>query len=235
MVLSTLLFAGLVFGQGDLVDDDEYREAFENELAVDLQGAPRDHIDDGFQKFATCANSGARQHCMAQMKISFGNSCADVSAEIQARANGENGWKDPHNRGNYQVLAAEDTMLKIKRRTGNNKYTDVLTYSLSPLGSSMCEVNSCSVSQGNSNNDAGTNECNMENLFCASSVKANNGVACKKVKTDLQYNVAYKECGRYRNDGRYRQHTCQNLAETCLRQQSSLEEGPFHVLKTLFN
>jgi hypothetical protein len=127
-------------------------------------------------------------------------------------------------------------MVKIKRRTGNNKYTDVITYSLSALGSSMCEVNSCSVSQGNSNNDAGTNMCNMSNLYCNKNEKnPQNGVACKSVKTDLQYTVSYQECGRYRGDGRYRQHTCQNLAETCLRQQSSLEEGPFHVLKTLFN
>merc|ERR1719433_1357842 len=132
----------------------------------------------------------------------------------------ENGWKDPHNRGRYTLLAAEGNMIKIKRRTGNNRYTDVQTFSLMANGSG-CKVNACSESQGNSNNDAGTNMCDMGNLFCNSSTRnGNNGVACKPIKTDLQYTVPYLECGRYRGDGRYRQHNCQNYENTCLRQPS---------------
>jgi len=228
-------FAQTCLRQESATENVEFDEAEEEDLAVVL-GAPRDYRHDGFQLFATCSGSGARQHTMAQSTIQFANSCADVSAEMQARANGENGWKDPHNRGNYQVLATEGNMIKMKRRTGNNRYTDVITMALTANGSG-CSVNSCSVSQGNSNNDAGTNMCNMSNLYCNSSEKnPQNGVACKKVKTDLQYTVSYQECGRYRGDGRYRQHTCQNLAETCLRQASLEEEqAPFHVLKTLFN
>merc|ERR1719336_1877176 len=208
----------------------EAESFLESPEAAPLLGRPRDFRHDGFQLFATCPGSGARQHTMAQSTIAFANSCAEVSAEIQARAQGAAGWKDPHNRGRYTMLAAEGNMLKIKRRTGNNRYTDVQTFSLTANGSG-CSVNACSVSQGNSNNDAGTNMCDMGNLYCASTEKnPQNGVACKPVKTDLKYSVTYLECGRYRNDGRYRQHQCQPFAETCLK-QASVEE--VKVLKSL--
>merc|ERR1719350_2094800 len=196
-------------------------------MDLELLGAPRDERHDDFQLFATCAGSGARQHTMAQGTMTFQNSCADVSAELQARANGQDGWKDPHNRGNYQVLSTQGNVLKVKRRTGNNRYTDVITFAMQANGDG-CKVNSCSVSQGNSNNDACTNMCNMGNLFCNSDAKnGQNGIACKSVTQELQYNVDYFECGRYRNDGRYRQHQCQDFATTCLRQPSALaEESP---------
>jgi len=221
--------------EGNQADFDS-EEPVEDELEAAL-GAPRDQRHDDFQLFATCSGSGARQHTMAQATTTFQNSCADVSAELQARANGQQGWKDPHNRGNYAVLAVQGNVLKLKRRTGNNKYTDVITFAMQANGDG-CKVNSCSVSQGNSNNDAGTNMCNMANLFCNSSVKNGNGVACKSVTQELEYNVDYMECGRYRNDARYRQHQCQDFAQTCLRQPSALAEekvAPQLVLKYLEN
>merc|ERR550525_2050259 len=129
------------------------------------------------------------------MKVTFANSCADVSAEIQARAQGTGGWKDPHNRGKYTVLAAEGNMLKIKRRTGNNRYTDVQTFSLTENGPG-CSVNACSESQGNSNNDAGTNMCDMQNLFCNSNNKnsdVNPDVSCRPLLSNLVYHISYME------------------------------------------
>merc|ERR1719436_789323 len=141
----------------------------------------------------------------------------EISARAGATADG-NGWVDPHNRGHYKILATEGNLLKVQRYTGNDEYTDVQTFSMEATAAGGCNVNACSVSQGNSNNDGGTNMCDMGNLFCNTSVKnPENGVACKDVKTNLSYTIPYMECGRYTNDGQYRQHTCQDFATTCLR------------------
>merc|ERR1719190_326286 len=139
-------------------------------------GAPRDYPHPGFQRYATCPGSGARQHTRAQVTYNFQQSCDVVADEITARASGKNGWKDPHNRGHYQVLTKQANYLQLKRRTGNNRYTDVITFGLTANGAG-CTANACSVSQGNSNNDAGTNMCNMGNLVCGPQTKNNqNGV-----------------------------------------------------------
>merc|ERR1719159_2387357 len=141
----------------------------------------------------------------------------EISARAGATADGVN-WVDPHNRGHYSILATEGNLLKVKRRTGNNEYTDVQTFSMEATSSGGCTVNACSVSQGNSNNDGGTNMCDMMDLFCNSSEKnTNTGVTCTPVKTNLAYTVKYLECGRYEEDGQYRQHQCQNYEDTCLR------------------
>merc|ERR1712213_67037 len=162
------------------------------------------------------------------MTIDFTNSCSDVMSEISARAgataNG-NGWTDPHNRGHYKILATEGNLLKVQRYTGNYEYHDVITFSMTTSGTG-CKVNACSVSQGNSNNDGGTNMCNMGDLFCNTSVKnPQNGVACTNVKgVNLQYTVPYLNCGRYDGQGnpdQYLQHNCQDFVQACLRNPTS--------------
>merc|ERR1712176_1256912 len=184
-----------------------------------------------FVLFNTCPGSNAVDHTMAEMTVDFTNSCSEVMAEIKARAgataNGD-GWVDPHNRGHYKVLATEGNLLKVQRWTAPYQYRDVQTFAMTASGTG-CKVNACSVSQGNSNNDGGTNMCNMGDLFCNTSVKnPENGVACKSVKTNLSYTIPYLECGRYENDGQYRQHNCQDFATTCLRnaamEMNALEE-----------
>merc|ERR1719362_1117510 len=142
---------------------------------------------------------------------------AEISARAGATANGD-GWVDPHNRGHYKIQASEGNLLRVQRRTGNNRYTDVQTFSMEASSSGGCNVNACSVSQGNSNNDGGTNMCDMGNLFCNTSVKnPQNGVACKSVKYNLEYTIPYLQCGRYTGGGEYLQHNCQNFATTCLK------------------
>jgi hypothetical protein len=210
------------------------------EPVVDL-GRPREWRNPSFQLFDTCPGSGATAHTMAEMTVDFTNSCAEVMAEISARAgataNGD-GWVDPHNRGHYKILATEGNLLKVQRWTAPYQYRDVQTFSMTASGTG-CKVNACSVSQGNSNNDGGTNMCDMGNLFCNTSVKnTENGVACKSVKYNLSYNIPYLQCGRYDGNNQYLQHNCQDFTETCLRNQAALEaeaEGPFHVLKYIFS
>jgi len=240
MVLSTLILGvALVMGNDDSFAELDFAEESKDDfLDSDLTdsaevvlGAPRDYPDRNFQRFATCSGTRNRQHTRAQGTYQFQNSCADVSAEITARANGANGWRDPHNRGHYTVLDVQDNYIKLKRRTGNNRYTDVITFGLTANGAG-CTANACSVSQSNSNNDAGTNMCNMGNLVCGSKTKNyQNGVACKVEKTDLQYTISNFECGRYRTDGQYRAHNCQRFTTTCLRQRSLEESAPAPLLE----
>jgi len=213
--------------------------ATQTEEAVDL-GRPREWANPNFKKFSTCPGSGATEHTMAEMSINFRNPCSEVMAEISARAdattNGES-WVDPHNRGHYKVLfhADREDYIKIQRWTKNYTYRDVQTFELKAAGSG-CSVKACSESQGNSNNDQGTNYCNLGNLFCnTATASSHTGVKCKSLKYNLQYSMSYLECGRYDANGQYLEHNCQPFTRTCMENPSleAEEEGPFHVLKYL--
>jgi len=219
--LATLALTTLAFAENKptaerlaFEDTDDYRES-----EVVVLGAPRDYKNGDFQLFDTCSASGATEHTMAQMTVDFDNSCDKVAEEVKARASGQQGWTDPHNEGNYELLSSDADNIKIKRRTGNNRYTDVITFALADSDGG-CSANICSVSQGNSNNDAGTNMCNMNNLFCNEMTKDyENGVGCKSLITDLAYDTTYQECGRYKGNGQYREHDCQDFVNTCLKDQ----------------
>jgi len=234
MVLSTLIVGALALASPSLahLDEDDYRVSEDPKLEQVVLGKPPEWPDNSFNLFSTCANSQARAHTMAEMTVDFTNSCSDVMAEISARAgSAANGgtWVDPHNKGHYSVLATEGNLIKVQRYTARYKYKDLITFSLAENGTG-CKVNACSVSQGNSNNDGGTNMCNMGDLFCNSSVKnTENGAACKDVKYNLQYTVPYLNCGRYDGGGQYLQHNCQDFTQACLK--NSALESPQKVLR----
>merc|ERR1712003_109371 len=119
--------------------------------------------------------------------------------------------------GHYSVIATEGNLLRVQRYTKKYRYKDEITFALTANGSG-CKVNACSVSQGNSNDDGGTNMCNMGDLFCNNSVKNNqNGASCKSVKYNLSYTVPMLNCGRYDGGGQYLQHNCQDFTTTCLK------------------
>jgi len=218
-VLSTLVLATAAF-------------AFDVEMAKlasvlsKLNAAPENELAVSLGKYQTCpgaAHAAANIHTMAQMQVTFQNSCADVAAEVEARGQMEDGWTDPHNGGDYKVLAATADLITLSRTTGNGEYTDKQTFALSPSGMSGCTANICSESQGTSANDGGTNLCDMFNLFCNSSEKnPQNGVACKPIKTDLKYTIDSEECGRYVFGNIYAGHQCQNALTTCLKVESGL-------------
>jgi len=170
--------------------------------------------------YQTCpgaADAVANIHTVAQMQVTFTNSCADVAGEVQARAGMANGWTDPHNGGHYAVLAANSNMITTKRTTRGGKYTDKQTFALTANAAGGCVANICSESQGTSANDGGTNLCDMYNLFCNSSeTNSQTGVSCKPVKTNLQYTIKTEECGRYVGP-QYLGHQCQAANPTCLK------------------
>jgi hypothetical protein len=202
-----------------------------------LEDPPKNELAVTLGKYNTCPGAryaAANIHTMAQMKVNFQNSCADVAAEVSARGNQANGWTDPHNNGHYAVLESNANMIKTKRRTGNNRYTDVQTFSLTSNGSG-CTAQICSESQGTSANDGGTNLCDMYNLFCNSSERnAQTGVSCKPIKTDLKYQIESEECGRFVYQNYYQGHQCQQRNPTCLKTATSTElSAPVKELRTL--
>merc|ERR1719356_2328499 len=62
-----------------------------------------------------CPGSGSWVHAWIEVKAVASASCADVAAEIQARASGKKGWSDPHNGGIYNLVAASPTEIHTKR------------------------------------------------------------------------------------------------------------------------
>jgi len=190
--------------------------------ALRMAGTPPAHeLQVVLGEYQTCpaaAYAAFNIHTMAQMQVDFTNSCAEVAGEIEARAGAAatNGnWQDPHNGGRYQLLSSNSNLVKTSRTTRNGQYTDKQSFSLQANGSG-CTMYACSASQGTSANDGGTNLCDMFNMFCNSSEKnSKTGVACKPVKTNLQYTIASKECGRYVGQ-MYMGHQCQNAVSTCL-------------------
>merc|ERR1711941_70374 len=172
----------------------------------------------------------ANIHTMAQMSVTFKNNCADVAAEIKARANGDvamNGeaWVDPHNRGTYWVVSSTDSMITTERRTGNRLFVDKQTFALTTTAEGGCNAQMCSESQGTSANSGGTDLCDMWDLYCNSdAVNPDNGVHCEPVKFNLKYTINSEECGRYVFENEYAAHQCQNAETTCLKNPSFMNE-----------
>merc|ERR1711862_1071116 len=110
--------------------------------------------------------------------------CANVQAEIDARAQAENSWVDPHNGGVYTLLSSEAGLVQTQRTTnpatsvGGQVYTDKQTFVLTDADSG-CKIEACSESQGASGADFSTNYCDIRNLYCGSVD------GCSPVSTDF--------------------------------------------------
>jgi hypothetical protein len=131
-----------------------------------------------------CPGSGSFIHASCEVTAVAAASCADVAAEMKARASAQGGWVDPHNGGIYSVTSSSDTELQTQRSTnpqtsvGGKVYTDKQIFTLTPQGSS-CQIEGCSESQGTSVGDFSTNYCDMRNLYCGSAD------GCKPVTKDF--------------------------------------------------
>ena len=79
-----------------------------------------------------------------------------------------------------KVLNNDENSLLMKRRTGDNKYTDKILFTFSQ-SSDSCELQMCSESQVFSVADFSTNFCNMYLMFCGSSD------GCPYVEHDFEY------------------------------------------------
>jgi len=113
------------------------------------------------------APDGILTHAKASLFLNPKASCKSVEEEIRARVKGTNGWVDPHNHGNYSFVEDSFGVMKLKRVTGNGKYTDMMMFTFSDWGGDYgCQVTACSESQVNSLFDASTNFCNLHNLYC---------------------------------------------------------------------
>merc|ERR1712176_414926 len=122
----------------------------------------------------SCPGSGSFVHASMKVTATASATCADVKAEIQARASAQGGWKDPHNGGIYSVLESDTgNSIKTQRTTnpktsvGGQVYTDKQNFVLNDNGGS-CEIMACSESQGTSVGDMSTNYCDIRNLYCGS-------------------------------------------------------------------
>jgi hypothetical protein len=120
-----------------------------------------------------CPGSGSAIHASMKVTSTASASCSDVQAEIEARAQGKNGFVDPHNGGIYSVLASQNGLIQTQRTTnpatsvGGQLYTDKQTFVLSDTDGG-CKIESCSESQGTSVGDFSTNYCDQKNLYCGS-------------------------------------------------------------------
>jgi len=135
-------------------------------------------------KAMQCPGSPAYIHASCKQEATIAASCAVVASEIQARvvdqANGT--WYDPHNKGTYSVLSSSAGVMQLQRLTGNKKYTDKMTVTLTTSGDS-CILSGCSESQVTSVADFSTNFCNVRMLYCGSAD------GCKPARTDLTSKV----------------------------------------------
>jgi len=171
------------------------------------------------EQFSTCPGNEAlgNIHTCAQMLVSFQNSCQEVADEIAARAQGQDGWTDPHNRGQYELTGMEPDMVSTQRHTHYGDYLDKQTFALTPNGANGCVARMCSESQGVSADSGGTDMCDMFSLFCNTEARnPENGVQCKYVKYDLKYTIEQEDCGNWIGFLHMR-HECQNRYTDCLK------------------
>ena len=133
-----------------------------------------------------CPKSPAIMHAGCQVSIEFVNTCSEVQTEIKNRVTGANGWTDPHNNGTYALIGETSELFELSRLTGDGKYTDLINLAFSSSGSG-CAVQACSESQVYSIGDAGTNFCNIHDLYCTEE-------GCDPINTNLKYDESVGKC-----------------------------------------
>ena len=96
-----------------------------------------------------------------------------------ARVDGQyKAWHDPHNNGTYSAQSYGGDY-SASRLTGDGKYTDKQTFTLTDNGTGRCTIAACSRSQVTSVLDYATNYCDLKMLYCG---KAD---GCKPVVHDF--------------------------------------------------
>jgi len=148
-------------------------------------------------------------HAQTELDVTFSsNSCEEVKTVIVNRANGsQNGqWVDPHNKGKYTVLSNDGDTVELQRETGNGKYTDKMTFTLTTSGEG-CAVFACSESQVTSVKDFSTNYCNLHDLYCSDA-----GCNALAGETALSYDEKITEC----SSGQHSSSDCYQTTTTSL-------------------
>jgi len=196
---------------GALDTDKKQCNTMKTETEVTAEGKP----GEPFQAPMQCPGSKAPDfaYAWAHVVVDFQEDCGTVRKEMEARANMENGWKDPHRNGKYDiakdssqaVLVVDhfggkaphfhdkvDFVFESKRRRvemehHHHHHSSSSSSSTPVQSSSGCTVYACSNSQGVSAADSSTNYCNIRNLYAN---EKQDGVPM--VHTDLQYNERKK-------------------------------------------
>jgi hypothetical protein len=117
---------------------------------------------------SSCPGSAAWIHAKTTIKAAFANSCAEVQAEVKARAEGSTSgkWTDPHNGGSYTEPAAAGDVWSLEHKAAKG-YIDKVKLTFSDAANGGCNLNACSESQVTSVLDMSTNFCNIHDLYCA--------------------------------------------------------------------
>ena len=117
-----------------------------------------------------CPKSPAYVYASCRVTVIVHLPCFSVREEMLSRVYGQfDMWHDPHNNGTYNVLERGEYELWLTRRTGDDKYTDKLTFTFEDVrraSSHHCVVRGCSRSQVFSVGDFSTNYCNLRMLYC---------------------------------------------------------------------
>ena len=133
-----------------------------------------------------CPKSPAMMHAGCQATIEFVNPCSEVQTEIKNRVSGANGWTDPHNNGTYTLIGETAELFELSRLTGDGKYTDLINFAFGS-SESGCSVQACSEGQVYSIGDAGTNFCNIHDLYCTEE-------GCNPINANLKYDESVGKC-----------------------------------------
>uniref|UniRef100_A0A7S3PKC0 Uncharacterized protein n=1 Tax=Aplanochytrium stocchinoi TaxID=215587 RepID=A0A7S3PKC0_9STRA len=121
----------------------------------------------------SCPGSESFIHASCKYVVQVNDNCKNVKEEMFLRVNGQKTkkWHDAHNNGVYTVLEGDEgsSTVLMKRRTGNDKYTDKVLFTFQETSDNECVLKMCSESQVFSVGDFSTNFCNMYLMFCGKS------------------------------------------------------------------
>merc|ERR1711935_961803 len=96
-----------------------------------------------------CPGSPHWIHAKTTIQAAFTNTCAEVQAEVLARAEGSTTgkWQDPHG-GNYTTPSMDGDVWSIEHHTAHGGYTDKIMFTFSASDSGKgCSLYACSESQ----------------------------------------------------------------------------------------
>jgi len=187
-----------------------------------LKGIPGLPIGPDSRGNMQCPRSKSPVHAWAKVQTMFKHSCQEVQDEIHARlmhgkTNKGNKWHDPHKNGSYMDLGMgmfqeQYTQIQTERTSGGfPHFHDKQYFTFFPqtaVSSDVrrgggggtqenCLVMACSVSQGVSATDGGTNFCNVHDLYC------NSMDNCEWVKHDLNYSESHKQTNLGSRDNKW--------------------------------
>lgn len=186
--------------------------------ALAIPGLPAGPQSRGMMQ---CPRSHSPVHAWGMVWTLFKHPCEEVMDEIHARlmhgkTNKGNEWHDPHNGGHYTDLGmgmydgSYQQIQTMRTSASVLRFKDKQYFTFVPQDAEVdmrrggggntkesCMVYACSVSQGVSATDGGTNFCNVHDLYC------NSMDNCEWVKHDLTYHEQKKKVNLGSRDNKW--------------------------------